>query len=132
MKYFKSILAVVALSFVGSTLAVAGGKKDKQKNVYVFGVAASFNDSIVYFTDIQPLDSVQLDKKTDFLPDRSTYAYQLKNYVESRLSKNEYTCMIYFSESKAKLQKEVGKVKGKYKQDMVKTIEGSSFKFEKP
>lgn len=34
-----------------------------------FGVAASFNDTVVYFTDIQVLDSVKLDKG-GFLPKR--------------------------------------------------------------
>lgn len=34
--------------------------------VYVFGLAASFNDSIVYLTNIQELDSAWIDDKNDF------------------------------------------------------------------
>lgn len=83
--------------------------KDKEKAVYAFGVAASFNDSIVYYTDIQVLDSVELDKN-GFLPKRDLYTYQLKNYLEYNLKKPDYTCMIYFSET-GKVGKEAVKVK---------------------
>ena len=57
MKYVR-ILCAVALVFA---LCSAFTMKDKEKAVYAFGVAASFNDSIVYYTDIQVLDSVELD-----------------------------------------------------------------------
>ena len=70
----------------------------------LFGIAASFNDSVVYCTEIQVLDSTALDKN-GFLPKRDLYSYQLKNYLEYDLKKPDYTCMIYFSESK----KEAGK-----------------------
>ncbi len=53
MKYVR-ILCAVALVFA---LCSAFTMKDKEKAVYAFGVAASFNDSIVYYTDIQVLDS---------------------------------------------------------------------------
>lgn len=65
MKYVR-ILCAVALVFA---LCSAFTMKDKEKAVYAFGVAASFNDSIVYYTDIQVLDSVELDKN-GFLPKR--------------------------------------------------------------
>ncbi len=49
----------------------------KSKDVYIAGVSASFTDSLVYFTDIQLLDSVMLDAE-HMLPDRSQYSTQLK------------------------------------------------------
>ena len=101
MKYVR-ILCAVALVFA---LCSAFTMKDKGKAVYAFGVAASFNDSIVYYTDIQVLDSIELDKN-GFLPKRDLYTYQLKNYLEYNLKKPDYTCMIYFSENKKKLEKE--------------------------
>lgn len=88
MKYVR-ILCAVALVFA---LCSAFTMKDKEKAVYAFGVAASFNDSIVYYTDIQVLDSVELDKN-GFLPKRDLYTYQLKNYLEYNLKKPDYTCM---------------------------------------
>ena len=56
-------------------------KKDHSKTVYAFGIAASFTDTVVYFTDIQILDSAKVSKE-GFLTHRDLYSYQLKNYVE--------------------------------------------------
>ena len=97
-------------------------------------MAASFNDSIVYYTDIQVLDSVELDKN-GFLPKRDLYTYQLKNYLEYNLQKPDYTCMIYFSENKKRLEKEAAKVKGKYKRNknmVLQVVEPGAFSFKKP
>jgi len=130
MKYVR-ILCAVALFFA---LCSAFTMKDKEKAVYAFGVAASFNDSIVYYTDIQVLDSVELDKN-GFLPKRDLYTYQLKNYLEYNLKKPDYTCMIYFSENKKKLEKESAKVKGKYKKNksiVLMPIDSDAFRFKKP
>ena len=94
----------------------------------------AFNDSIVYYTDIQVLDSVELDKN-GFLPKRDLYTYQLKNYLEYNLKKPDYTCMIYFSENKKKLEKEAVKVKGKYKKSknmVLQVVKPEAFTFTKP
>lgn len=130
MKYVKLLLSLTIVFTLCSAFSL---KKSKEKAVYAFGVAASFNDSLVYFTPIQVLDSVKLDKN-NFLPEREAYSYQLKNYLEYTQSKPNYTCMIYFSEKKGKLEKEASKLKHKYtKSKMVlKTIESSEFSFEKP
>ncbi len=103
------------------------------KPVYAFGVAASFNDSIVYCTEIQVLDSAALDKN-GFLPKRDLYSYQLKNYLEYDLKKPDYTCMVYFSESRKKLEKEAVKVKAKYKKGtmVLQAIAPDKFSFKKP
>ena len=130
MKYVR-ILCAVALVFA---LCSAFTMKDKEKAVYAFGVAASFNDSIVYYTDIQVLDSVELDKN-GFLPKRDLYTYQLKNYLEYNLKKPDYTCMIYFSENRKKLEKEAVKVKGKYKKSknmVLQVVKPEAFTFTKP
>ena len=104
MKYIRIFFAVVLLLTVCSAFTT----KNKEKSVYAFGMAASFNDSIVYYTEIQTLDSVRLDKN-GFLPKRDLYAYQLKNYLEHSLGKPDYTCMVYFSENKKKLEKKLPK-----------------------
>ena len=130
MKYVR-ILCAVALVFA---LCSAFTMKDEEKAVYAFGVAASFNDSIVYYTDIQVLDSVELDKN-GFLPKRDLYTYQLKNYLEYNLKKPDYTCMIYFSENKKKLEKEATKILNKYKKNnrmTVSRIDSDKFHFTKP
>ena len=108
-------------------------KKGNEKPVYAFGVAASFNDSVVYYTPIQVLDSVKLDKN-GFLPRRDLYSYQLKNYVEMEVGKPDYTCMIYFSENKNKLTKEATKLKAKYTKTklVLQLLDPSVFTFKKP
>ena len=101
-------------------------------SVFLFYFA--FNDSIVYYTDIQVLDSVELDKN-GFLPKRDLYTYQLKNYLEYNLKKPDYTCMIYFSENRKKLEKEAVKVKGKYKKSknmVLQVVKPEAFTFAKP
>lgn len=130
MKYLRILLAVTLVFTLCSAFSM---KKEKEKQVYAFGVAASFNDTIVYYTEIQMLDSVVLDKR-GFLPQRELYSYQLKNYLEYELVKPDYTCMIYFSENKNKLQKEASKVKGKYVKGNLKlqSIAPSDFSFKKP
>ncbi len=125
------MLAVVAAFLFCSSFTL---KKEKNKPVYAFGVAASFNDTVVYYTEIQLLDSVQLDKN-GFLPERELYAYQLKNHIEYEKNKPDYTCMIYFSDNKAKLQKESGKLKNKYEKTegiVLEVIVPSEFSFKKP
>ena len=109
------------------------GNKGKDKVVYAFGLAASFNDTVVYYTAIQPLDSVKL--KDGFLPKRESYTYQLKSYLEYDLKSPNYTCMIYFSDDKKEIEKEEAAIKGKYKHQGVSLVpiapEAFSFKYPK-
>ena len=57
MKHVKIVFAVMLVF----TLCTAFTMKS-HKPVYAFGIAASFNDSVVYCTEIQVLDSTALDK----------------------------------------------------------------------
>ncbi len=94
MKYVRILFAVALVFMVCSAFLIQKRKRRQGKAVYAFGVAASFNDTVVYFTDIQVLDSIKLDKG-GFLPKRDLYTYQLKNYLEFDLKCPDYTCMIY-------------------------------------
>lgn len=130
MKYVRIFFAITLAFMFFSAFTLKG----KEKPVYAFGVAASFNDSVVYYTEVQVLDSVELDK-AGFLPRRELYANQLKNYLEYNLGKPDYTCMIYFSENKNKLEKEAAKVKGKYRKGsglVLQAVEPIAFTFKKP
>jgi hypothetical protein len=130
MKFVKIVLpAIIALCVLSSFTIL----KKNQKSVYAFGVSASFVDTVVYFTDIQLLDSAQLTAD-GFLPKREAYSNQLKNYFESKGESNR-TCMIYFSESSQKINKELKNVADKYKKNkslIVKKLEKSEFHFKKP
>ena len=109
-------------------------KKDHSKTVYAFGIAASFTDTVVYFKDIQILDSAKVSKE-GFLTHRDLYSYQLKNYVEDNGLQQNSTCMIYFSENRKKLEKEATKILSKYKRNRnttVTRIDTDKFHFIKP
>lgn len=132
MKQLRSLLALM-LMFILCT-GFIGKKNDKEKAVYAFGVAASFSDTLVYYTDIQLLDSVRLDKN-GFLPKRQAYSTQLKEYVQYQLVHDNYTTMIYFSDKKEKLQKRYDKTLKMYKKDSIFSlhlIPTTDFKFKKP
>lgn len=130
MKYVK-ILLVVGLVF---GICSAFSMREKYKQVYAFGISASFTDTVVYYTDIQLLDSAKLSKE-GFLSHRDLYSYQLRNYLEDAKLQQNSTCMIYFSEKKAKLEKEAMKVLGKYRKNKnleVKRVDPAKFRFTKP
>ncbi len=121
--------------FAVSIVVGATAKKSKDKNkygVYMAGVSASFTDSLVYFTDIQFLDSAQVDGK-GFLVGRSQYSVQLKDYIETKEGGKNRTCFIFFNLKKNKLQKELQKLKEKYNKgkNMVLKDVNPEFKFEK-
>lgn len=133
MKYIRIFFAAAVLFTFCSAFSLAH-KPGNDKGVYAFGMAASFNDTVVYYTPIQKLDSVKL-LKNGFLPQREAYTYQLKNYLEYDLKSPDYTCMIYFSKNKSKLEKEETKIKGKYKANksiLLVPIDSTAFKFTKP
>ena len=67
MKSIKILCSLLLVLMVCSAFSLKGSKG---KSVYIVGVSASFTDSLVYFTEIQLLDSVRLDKNK-MLPERS-------------------------------------------------------------
>lgn len=82
--------------------------------VYMFGFAASFTDSVAYITDIQMVDSAYVYKKTGFLADRTLYASQLSSWLLTNLQRENMTCVVFFSPKRASLEKQFAKVKKKY------------------
>ena len=104
MKSIKILCSLLLVLTVCSAFSLKGSK-----SVYIVGVSASFTDSLVYFTEIQLLDSVRLDKNK-MLPERSQYSYQLKNYLENEEGLTNRTCFVYFSNSRKKLQKTINKM----------------------
>lgn len=68
MKSIKILCSLLLVLMVCSAFSLKGSK---DKSVYIVGVSASFTDSLVYFTEIQEMDSVWLDNK--MLPRRSAW-----------------------------------------------------------
>lgn len=131
MKYVKILFAVALVFTMCSAFSF---KKDGSKPVYAFGISASFTDTVVYYTNIQILDSAKVSKE-GFLAHRDLYSYQLRNFIEDNKMQANSTSMIYFSENKAKLEKEAAKILAKYRKNknmLVKGIEPDKFQFKKP
>lgn len=132
MRYTKIICFLFAAAFAVS--AFSKQPKDKNKyGVYLAGVSASFADSLVFFTDIQFVDSAAVDEK-DMLVGRASYSYQLKDYLEQKQGEQNRTCFMFFNRKKTKLEKEMKKLKEKYQKGGTLVIRDvdSAFHFEKP
>ena len=108
-----------------------GEKKNDEKTVYVWGVSIAFPDSVVYFTEIQPIDGVVLENK--LLPNRHLYSYELKDYMSFEEGKPGRTSFIYFSTKRSKLEKKELKIRRKLIERENKTVRylGGKFKFTK-
>lgn len=82
----------------------------KVTTVYLFGMAASFNDSIVHFTTVQQVDSAWMSKKSGFLLGREDYSYQLRQYLAESQAMPHRTTWLFFSTNKAKMEKKRAKM----------------------
>lgn len=133
MRYFKVITFAVVLFTVCSAFSFPFFKAPSHK-VFGFGIAASFKDTVVYFTEIQELDSAIVDSK-GFLKSRPAYSQQLKSYLEDEQKLTHQTCMIYFSKDRDKLKKMEHKLRKIYMKDKNITIQNlapTNFHFTKP
>ena len=107
--------------------------KEEETSVYIFGVSASFLDSLVYFTDIEELQGVRI-KKDGLLPYRQEYSNQLKNYMEQTEGQTNRTCFIYFNKKRKKLDKLETKLKQRYAKGgalYIQQVNPNTFHFEK-
>ena len=82
--------------------------------VYLFGFSHQLADSVVYFTDVQQIDSIDLDPKTQFLPLRSEISLQLKEYLEGKEHLEKQTACVFFSTKMKKIQKMYAKMRKRY------------------
>lgn len=132
MKKFAYLCICVAATCLFASFT--GKPKEKGETVYLFGFSASFSDSLVYFTDVQMIEGLQVEKKTKFLTNESGYTQQLKEYLEGTVGAKNRTCVTFHSTSKEKLQKKYLKLRKKYS-DMnmltVKDLNEQEFKYQK-
>ena len=113
MKQLRYLTLAVLLS-VSAFATVATAKTVVVPKMYMFGFAASFNDSIVHFTEIQAVDSVWIDAKTKFMAGRENYSYQLRDYLAERVQMPHRTCVVFYNQDRQKLEKEYLKMKRIY------------------
>lgn len=109
MNLKKHLLVVLACLLTG----LAAEAAEKTKKVYVYGIAISFNDSTVYLTDIQKLDSAVVTSKTKFLYGRDNYSYQLRDYLKGK-GFNTPTCETTFALKQKDIEKKFIATKKRY------------------
>ena len=126
-----SIVAILAIAYIPSY-----AKNFVVPKAYMFGFAASFNDSTVYFTDIQEVDSVWFMQKRKILAGRANYSNQLRTYCAEKLNQPKRTCIVISSAKRKKVEKKFEKMKRQYTQSKkgtvydVRYISSSDFKFD--
>lgn len=131
--FIQFAIFTCALFFCSGALWAKGDKPAETQTVYIFGVAASFGDTIMHFTEIQEIQGAGLVRK-GFLEGRSLYSYQLKSYLENSKNLPNRTCTVFFSEKKSKLEKQYAKLKQRYqasKNLACHTLDAKTFSFEK-
>lgn len=109
MKVLKLVLAL-AIAAISSFTAQA---KNDPTTAYMFGFASSFNDSTVYLTSVQKIDSVYLVHKNLFLDNRENYSSQLRDYLES-IGEPKRTCIVVFDKNFKKAEKKWSKLHERY------------------
>ena len=128
-------LKSVFLTLLLTLCSISVSAKSYCTPIYIYGLSASFNDSIVYITNIQILDSAWLDEKTDFLINRSEYSSQFKEYFNSK-GQTQRTCIVTYAEKEKDILKKYAKMKSRYvvskkkiKNFDLRTVDEEDFKF---
>ena len=111
MKQWKQVvLSVIMILCAG---AAYGGDFLPTK-VYMFGFAASFNDSTVYFTDVQQLEGAWVyEKERSFLVNRDEYSYQLRNFLK-QMGLEAPTCVTVYAFDEKEIYKKYLKLRQRY------------------
>ena len=133
MKIFKYIL--LALLLAGALPQEMEAKRIKVPKMFMFGFSASFQDSIIYMTDVQEVEGAWYETKSKFLLGRQHYSYQLKDFLANTRQQPNRVCVVMFTLTRKeaekkfiKLRKEYTvKAKGKYD---VRYLTTTDFKFQ--
>lgn len=133
MKRFSiSFLLLFATLVIGINTYARNKNTTGPTKVYMFGFSASFNDSLVYITDIQAVDSVILEPKTEFLVGRTAYGNQLQFFLTDHKERPNTTCVVFFDKKLENIRKKYNKVMKRYKNNdatILKTLTQEEFRF---
>lgn len=133
MKRFSiSFLLLFATLVIGINTYARNKNTTGPTKVYMFGFSASFNDSLVYITDIQAVDSVIIEPKTEFLVGRTAYGNQLQFFLTDHKERPNTTCVVFFDKKLENIRKKYNKVMKRYKNNdatILKTLTQEEFRF---
>ena len=115
---------MIAIALMAAGTMKVQAQDVKVPQVYMFGFVASFNDSTVYFTNIQQV-----------LAGRNQYSNQLREFFAEKRNMPNRTCVVIANVDRKKVEKKYIKMKNKYlvkskKPYDVRNIFESDFKFE--
>lgn len=110
MKQLRYLLLTL-LVIMSANVSAKGMVEPK---MYMFGFAASFNDSIVHFTEIQTVDSVWVDQRTKLMLGRENYSNQLRDFMTDKQQMPNRTCVVFYNRDRQKLEKEFLKMRRIY------------------
>lgn len=103
----------------------------KAENAYIYGIAYSPTDSVIYMTDIRMLENVTIYKKTQFLASRNEYASQMKKYMES-IGVSDYACATVYKPTYKQIYADYTKLKKQYEKKgmLINIIDQLKFQFQ--
>lgn len=117
--------------------ASAQVKKDvkaKAETVYLYGIGMNFADSTIYFSAVQSLDNVAIDRAQGYLLNRYAYSEQLNQYLYTQFGKKHETCSVFFASTRAKAEKKCQRIRRriakKYGQHNIVELPADAFRFE--
>lgn len=142
-KIFVLILAMLSVSTLSAREPKAKSGKGKTKKIevvsdivdahemYVYGIAFSPIDSVVYITDVQHLDDAQIHLRTKFIVSRNELSNQLRNQMLLEGEKN-FSCCVVYDQNLKKLEKKYQKQQRYYNKHgfRVNNIRIDRFKFK--
>lgn len=125
-----SLLCTVALCIHAKKQKGGSKSANSVATVYMFGVSASFNDSIVYFTDLQEVGNAYYEKKV-YLGGFKEYSDQMNRHFMSKTGERR-TNAAFFKKKRAKAEKTLAKLRKRYANSgvVMKTVPAAEFSFE--
>ncbi len=104
------ILRIIAVCVLLLTAVSSQAKRPVVCKMYMFGFAASFNDTIIHITDIQEVDSAWINSRSKQLLGREQYSYQLRDYLTDSLQMPHRTCVVFYHQDRKKLEKKYSRL----------------------
>ena len=112
MKIFKYIL--LALLLAGALPQEMEAKRIKVPKMFMFGFSASFQDSIIYMTDVQEVEGAWYETKSKFLLGRQHYSYPLNDFLANTRQQPNRVCVVMFALTRKEAEKKFIKLRKEY------------------
>lgn len=88
------------------------GCPQRKNHIYIW-FCGIINDSTVYFTELQKVDSAYIDSKTKFLYGRENYSFQLQDFLDQKGWKHA-VCITSYGLTKKEAEKKFLYLRKKY------------------